>query len=59
MAIERYSGVVTLLHKMASNEHFKDRKYLKLKAEVEQARLACDMARAALRVHREGHKEPA
>ena len=55
MAIMRYSDVMASLHKMASNGEFRE-KYQKLKIEVEDARAACEMAREALRVHREGHK---
>jgi hypothetical protein len=58
MASEQYAAAVDLLHKMASNEILKTSEYLKLKTEVDQAREACEMARAALRVHRRGHKAP-
>lgn len=30
----------------------------KLKSDAEQARLACERAKEALRVHQEGHKKP-
>ena len=57
VASEHYAEAVDTLHKMASNGQFKDSKYPKLKVEVEQARVACDMAKAALRVHKDGHKK--
>ena len=58
MASEQYAAAVDLLHKMASSETLKTSEYLKLKTEVDQAREACEMARAALRVHRREHKAP-
>jgi len=58
MASEQYAAAVDLLHKMASSEILKTSEYLKLKTEVDQAREACEMARAALRVHRLAHKAP-
>jgi hypothetical protein len=38
LANERYAELVEALHEMASNGHFKDAKYPKLKAEVAGAR---------------------
>jgi hypothetical protein len=58
MATERYATLGYSLHKMASNGHFKDSEYRKLKERVWEARAACEMAKTALRVHREGHKIP-
>jgi hypothetical protein len=55
MASEHYAAVTAELHKMVSSHRFKAAEYRKLKAEVEQAREAYDMASAALRVHRERH----
>ena len=57
MASEHYATVTAELHKMASSHRFKAAEYRKLKAEVEQTREACEMARAALRVHRVGHSQ--
>jgi hypothetical protein len=57
MASEHYAATVAALHKLATNGHFKDARYQNLKAQVEQARDACEMAKAALRVHREGHEK--
>ena len=56
MATEHYSDVTARLPNMASDGEFTSTKYQRLKAEVEEARSSCEMAREALRVHREGHK---
>ena len=55
MASEHYAEAVASLHKMASGIHFKTQDYQRLKSEVEQARNICEMARAALQVHKSGH----
>ncbi len=57
MASAHYAEAVATLHKQASNGEFRSEKYPKLKADVEKARNACEMARAALRVHRGGHQK--
>jgi hypothetical protein len=58
MASEQYAAAVDLLHKMASTELLTTSEYRKLKTEVDQAHEACEVARAALRAHRLGHKAP-
>ncbi len=55
MATEDYTALGDSLDEMVSGGHFKIREYQKLKTEAEQARLACEMAREALRVHQVGH----
>jgi hypothetical protein len=58
LASEQYAAAIDLLHKMASSEILETSEYLRRKAEVDQAREACETARAALRVHRLAHKAP-
>ena len=58
VASEQYAAAIDLLHKMASSEILETSEYLRRKAEVDQAREACETARTALRVHRLAHKAP-
>jgi hypothetical protein len=55
MATEDYSALGESLDEMVSSGHFKTREYQKIITEAEEARLVCEMAREALRVHQEGH----
>ena len=55
-AIERYTALTAELHKMATDGQFRASDYQKLKIQVADARHACDIARAALRVHKKEHK---
>ena len=55
MASERYEEATASVLKLAVGVRFKSREYRKLIAEEKQARDACYMANAALRVHRESH----
>jgi hypothetical protein len=54
-ATEDYSALGESLDEMVSAGHFNASQYQKLSAEAEKARMACVMAREALRVHQEGH----
>jgi hypothetical protein len=56
IAVEHYAVTAAALHKMADKGQFMKPKYQELKAEAEQARDACEMAKAALRIHREEHQ---
>jgi hypothetical protein len=55
-AAQRYGALAEALRNMASNDLFEDPTYQKLKAQVKTARLDCQAAREAMRVHKEGHK---
>lgn len=57
-AVERYTTLSTNLSTMAKSKPFSDPKYLKLKGEVETARIECQLAREALRVHQTNHPRP-
>jgi hypothetical protein len=50
-ASERYAALVLMLETMAEAENFADPAFLKLKNEVEAARIDCVQAKEALRVH--------
>jgi len=54
-ATKRYADLTEALTKMAAADLLRDAAFQSLKEEVMATRLCCQMAREALRVHKESH----
>ena len=54
----QYAVLTETLNKAAKVRRFDDPAFQKLKSQVAAARLDCQLARTALRIHKEGHLPP-